>query len=45
MHSIAAVLDIAKSADFQWKNADASRTQGVCHVIHTLFFGSSLGKV
>ena len=26
------------------KNADVSRTQGVCHVIH-IFFGSSLGKV
>ena len=37
-------LDIAKSADFRWKNADISRTLGVCHVIH-IFFGSSLGEV
>ena len=36
--------DILKIADFRWKNADVSRTQGVCHVIH-IFFGSSLGKV
>ena len=36
--------DMGKIADFQWKNADASRTKGVCLVIH-LFFGSSLGKV
>ena len=28
---------------FSWKNADASRTQEVCHVIN-IFFGSSLGK-
>ena len=34
---------IAKFADFRWKNADVSRTQRVCHVIH-IFFGSSLGK-
>ena len=31
-------------SDFQGKNADVSRTQVVCHVIH-IFFGSSLGKV
>ena len=31
-------------ADFRWSKADFSRTQEVCHVIHT-FFGSSLGKV
>ena len=37
-------LDIAKFADFQLKNADASRTEGVCHVIH-IGFGSSLGMV
>ena len=37
-------LDIAKFANFQWKNADVSITQGLCHVIHMLF-GSSLGKV
>ena len=37
-------LDVAKFPDFRWKNADVSRTQGMCHVIYT-FFGSSLGKV
>ena len=37
-------LDISKFADFRLKNADVSRTQGVCHVIH-IFFESSLGKV
>ena len=26
-------LDIANVADFRWKNADANRTQGVCHAI------------
>ena len=36
--------DVTKIADFWWKNADDSRTQGVCHVIF-VFFGSSLGKV
>ena len=35
---------IIKIADFQWKNADFSRTQVVYHVIYT-FFGSSLRKV
>ena len=44
MQSISAFLNIAKLADFQQKNADASRTQGVCHVIQ-IFFRSSLGKV
>ena len=44
MQSISVFLDIAKFANFQWKNADVSRTQGLCHVIH-IFFGSSLGKV
>ena len=33
-----------KVADFQWKNADACRTQEVCHVIY-VFFGSSSSKV
>ena len=37
-------LDGAKFGDFKWKNADVSRTQGMCHVIYT-FFGFSLGKV
>ena len=44
MQSISVFLDIAKFANFQWKNADGSRTQGLCHVIRILF-GSSLGKV
>ena len=44
MQSISVFLDITKVADFRWKNADDSRTQGVCHVIY-IFFGSSLGKV
>ena len=43
MQSISAFLDITKFADFQSKNADVSRSQGVCHVTH-IFFGSSLGK-
>ena len=37
-------LDTAKFDDFGWKNADVSRTQGVCNMIH-IVFGSSLGKV
>ena len=37
-------LDTAKCINFCLKNADVSRTQGVCHVIH-IFSGSSLGKV
>ena len=44
MESISVFLDIAKFADFRYKNADASKTQGVCHLIH-IFFGSSLNKV
>ena len=44
MQSISVFLDIAKFADFRWKNADVSRTQGVCHMIY-IFFGSSLDKV
>ena len=38
MQSIHIFLDIAKFADFQWKVADVSRTQGVRHVIY-MFFG------
>ena len=34
MHFISVFLDMAKFADFKWKNAKISRTQGVCHVIH-----------
>ena len=44
MQSVSVFLDIAKFADFQRKNANVSRPQGVCHAIH-IFFGSSLGKV
>ena len=44
MQSISVFFDITKIADFWWKNADVSRTQGVCHVIY-IFLGSSLGKV
>ena len=43
MQSISVFLDIAKFADLRRTNADVSRTQGMCHVIH-IFFGSSLGK-
>ena len=42
--SNSAFLDIAKFADFQWKNTDASRTHRVCHVI-PIFLGSSSGKL
>ena len=44
MQSISVFLDIAKFDDFQGKNDDVSRTQGVCHVIH-IFFECSLGEV
>ena len=44
MQAISVLPDKVKFADFQWKNADVSGTQGVCHEIH-IFFGSSLGKV
>ena len=30
------ISDIAKLAYFRLKNADVSRTQGVCHVIHKI---------
>ena len=36
-------IDIAKFADFRWKNTDVIRTQ-VCHVIH-IFFGTFSGTV
>ena len=45
MNSMSVFLDIAKFADFRRKNADVSRTLGVCYMIHIFFFGSSLGKV
>ena len=44
MQSISVFLDITELADFLLKNADASRSQGECHVTH-IVFGSSLGKV
>ena len=44
IQSIYVFLDTEKFADFRRKNADVSRTKGVCHVTH-IFFGSSLGKV
>ena len=44
MQSLSVFFDITKIADFWWKNADVSRTQRVCYVIH-IFFGSTLGKV
>ena len=44
MESISVFLDKTKFADFGRKDADVSRNQGVCPVIH-IFFGSSLGKV
>ena len=34
----------SKIADFGWKNADVSRTQGMCHVTNILY-GPSLDKV
>ena len=44
MQFLSVFLDKAKSANFRWKNADVSKTQGVSHMIY-VFFGSSLGKV
>ena len=44
MQPMSVFLDITKVANFQWKNADVSRTQDVCHMIY-MVFGSSLGKV
>ena len=44
MQSIFVFIYIAKVFDFQWANADASRTQEVCHVIY-ISFRSSLGEV
>ena len=37
-------LNIAKFADFQRKNIDPRRTQGLYHVIH-IIFGFSWGKL
>ena len=44
MQSISVFSNIAKFVNFRLKNADVSRTQEVCQVIH-IFFGSSLGKI
>ena len=38
------IFDMAKFSQFRWKNADDSRTQGVCHMT-CVFFEFSLGKV
>ena len=38
MKSIYVFPEIAKFADFQWKNAYVSRTQGLCHVIYIPFY-------
>ena len=37
MLSISVYLDIGKVSDFWLKNAEVSRTQGVCHVIYIFF--------
>ena len=37
MQFISVLLDIAKLADFRRKNADVSRTQDVCPIIHNVF--------
>ena len=34
MQSISIFLDISKFANFQRKNADVGKTQGVCHMVH-----------
>ena len=44
MHSLSVFFNITKVADFWLKNAGASRTQEVCHVIY-IFFRSYLGKL
>ena len=44
MESLPVYHDIAKFADFQWKNPDISRTKRLLHVIH-IIFRSDLGKV
>ena len=44
MQSTSVFLDKTKFANFRLKNADVSRTQGLCPLIH-IFFGCSLGKV
>ena len=44
MQSISVFFDMAKFPDFRWKNADASGSQGMCHVIH-IYLESPLGNV
>ena len=44
MQSMSLFRDTTNVADFRWKNADVSRTQGMFHVIYT-FFVAFLGKV
>ena len=44
MQSIPVFLNTTKFTDFRRKNADFSKTQGLCHVTD-IFFGSSLRKV
>ena len=44
MQSISVFLDIANVVDLRWKNAEVSRSQGLCQVNY-IFFGSSLCKV
>ena len=44
-NAIYVFLDILKIANFQWKNGNRSRNEGLFHVIY-IFLGSSLiGKV
>ena len=38
MQSASVLLDIAKFADFQYENADVSRTQGLLHMINIFFW-------
>ena len=44
MQCISLFIDIAKVADFRWKNDDISRIRRVCHVIY-MFSLSSLSEV
>ena len=37
MQYLSVFLDIEKFYDFRWENADVSRTQEVCQVIHIVF--------
>ena len=43
MQFLSVFHDIAKIANFWWKNADASSTQVVCHMIY-LFSGFALAN-